>query len=281
MDFRQWQTGLVLVHFNTNSNKQRHQYLGIEYPQITAALVRAKLVRIWSWWRNWHFWHAAAAYETVLVPNSLSNAALFIVLTHLVMEVQQRDRFNGIWSNFVIVWWWITLSPWQIENCGICLFCMPPCYLKRLCFSTYHPCLSHSGQWEWSAKHWQAAKWNSARFWPESCTSCYSQSDDRRTLKLIGALLSDEPREAGLRELQVTYYPIPDKKSIGTTMGHVEICIVLKRSHRDDVEDDQNTVFEFTDEYVAVKVNLVRTEIYMNWQPFDGELAHVWTAGAV
>uniref|UniRef100_A0A7S2Y450 Protein kinase domain-containing protein n=1 Tax=Entomoneis paludosa TaxID=265537 RepID=A0A7S2Y450_9STRA len=88
--------------------------------------------------------------------------------------------------------------------------------------------------------------------------------------RLANVLLSDEPRKAGVREL--AYYPIPHKKPIKTIMGHVEICVVLKRCQKDEdtsleedddeevfvVEEDEDVVFELTEEYVAVKVNFDR-----------------------
>ena len=84
--------------------------------------------------------------------------------------------------------------------------------------------------------------------------------------RLSNVLLSDEPKRVGERE--EAYYPIPHKKNIKTIMGHVEICVVLRRCLRDDedtsadeeedvyvVEEDEDVVFELTDEHVAVKVN--------------------------
>lgn len=84
--------------------------------------------------------------------------------------------------------------------------------------------------------------------------------------RLSNVLISEEPRRAGTQEL--AYYPIPHKKPIKTIMGHVEICVVLKRCTRnpedssgDDeeevyvVEEEEDVVFELTEQCVAVKVN--------------------------
>lgn len=96
---------------------------------------------------------------------------------------------------------------------------------------------------------------------------CYIPSTGQHE-RLSNVLLSDEPRKMGVREL--AYYPIPHKKAIKTIMGHVEICVVLKRCLKDEdtsqeeddegeevyvIEEEEDVVFELTEEYVAVKVN--------------------------
>jgi serine/threonine protein kinase len=70
------------------------------------------------------------------------------------------------------------------------------------------------------------------------------------------------------RSLNLAYWSIPHKQPIKTIMGHVQICLVLKRSRSeassdseegsendDESDDDDDIVFSFTDQYVAIKVN--------------------------
>ena len=71
-----------------------------------------------------------------------------------------------------------------------------------------------------------------------------------------------------LTKLKQAYWPVPQKSTIKTIMGHVEICLILERcitqkeddddeSFDDESEDDEEIVFELTDRMVAVKVNYV------------------------
>lgn len=68
--------------------------------------------------------------------------------------------------------------------------------------------------------------------------------------------------------LKQAYWPVPQKSTIKTIMGHVEICLLLVRSvrQREDDDDDESfdenedseeeeIVFELTSRMVAVKVN--------------------------
>ena len=77
--------------------------------------------------------------------------------------------------------------------------------------------------------------------------------------------------EGGLHHVQRAYWSVPYKEPIKTIMGHVQICVVLRRlakdqddddsendSENDDEdggEDDEDIVFQMTEEYVAIKVN--------------------------
>eukprot|EP00521_Asterionellopsis_glacialis_P016723 CAMPEP_0195300208 /NCGR_PEP_ID=MMETSP0707-20130614/26956_1 /TAXON_ID=33640 /ORGANISM="Asterionellopsis glacialis, Strain CCMP134" /LENGTH=457 /DNA_ID=CAMNT_0040362837 /DNA_START=159 /DNA_END=1532 /DNA_ORIENTATION=+ len=72
--------------------------------------------------------------------------------------------------------------------------------------------------------------------------------------------------DEGLSRVERAYRKIPEKPTIDTIMGHVEICNVLRRSGSDrmsdaddsDTDDDgesEDIVFEMTDQLVAVKVN--------------------------
>jgi hypothetical protein len=75
-----------------------------------------------------------------------------------------------------------------------------------------------------------------------------------------------------LNQLKQAYWPVPQKSTIKTIMGHVEICLILKRCIRqkddddesfdddsddDDDDDEDEIVFELTDQMVAVKVNYI------------------------
>jgi serine/threonine protein kinase len=70
-----------------------------------------------------------------------------------------------------------------------------------------------------------------------------------------------------LSKLKHAYWPVPQKSTIKTIMGHVEICLMLERCIRQKDEDDESIdesdeedeeiVFELTDKMVAVKVNYV------------------------
>jgi len=78
--------------------------------------------------------------------------------------------------------------------------------------------------------------------------------------------------ERALSRVREAYWPIPHKQTIGTIMGHVEICHVLRGpaasdhhesefdSNSDDDDDSEtgDVVFELTNERVAVKVNYGR-----------------------
>jgi len=76
--------------------------------------------------------------------------------------------------------------------------------------------------------------------------------------------------ERALSRVRQAYWPIPDKATISTIMGHVEICYVLTRSTddndgslSDDSDDssydgDDDVVFILTQKFVAVKVNYDR-----------------------
>lgn len=69
------------------------------------------------------------------------------------------------------------------------------------------------------------------------------------------------------RSLNIAYWSIPHKEPIKTIMGHVQICLVLKRCASDadsedeesenevSSDDEEDVVFQFTKEYVAIKVN--------------------------
>jgi len=72
--------------------------------------------------------------------------------------------------------------------------------------------------------------------------------------------------DEGLHRVERAYRRIPEKPTIDTIMGHVEICNVLTRSRSDKMSDDEDSdtdddgedediVFDMTDELVAVKVN--------------------------
>lgn len=86
-----------------------------------------------------------------------------------------------------------------------------------------------------------------------------------------------ETPERALSRVQQAYWPIPSKQRIKTIMGHVEICYIVKRapaeattrlsddSYDDDDSDsdsscyeDEDIVFQWTPEKVAVKVNYAR-----------------------
>ena len=74
--------------------------------------------------------------------------------------------------------------------------------------------------------------------------------------------------DGGLNRVRQAYWPLPNKQRINTIMGHVEICIVLKRCTKDVFSDESSSdsessmedgeediVFQVTNQYVAVKVN--------------------------
>lgn len=86
------------------------------------------------------------------------------------------------------------------------------------------------------------------------------------------ALFRDYSRERGggdegLHNVERAYWRVPYKEPISTIMGHVEICMVLTRCPRVadsdgedndddcDASDDEDIVFQITNEHVAVKVN--------------------------
>lgn len=74
-----------------------------------------------------------------------------------------------------------------------------------------------------------------------------------------------------LKLLTTAYWNIPHKEPITTIMGHVQMCVVLRRCAAerdsedeedasenecsDDDDDDEDIVFQLTSEYVAIKVN--------------------------
>ncbi len=77
--------------------------------------------------------------------------------------------------------------------------------------------------------------------------------------------------ERALSRVRQAYWPIPNKATIATIMGHVEICYVLSRSSEDNdncslsedsddssFEGDDDVVFTLTRKLVAVKVNYGR-----------------------
>jgi len=114
---------------------------------------------------------------------------------------------------------------------------------------------------------------------------CYNpKTQDHEMAKNV--LFRDFSREFEDGDARVTqaYWPVPYKKPIRTIMGHVEICLILKRctgkdntigssssmsikntstdtpqfddSSSDEEEDEEDDIiFELTDEMVAVKVN--------------------------
>jgi Protein kinase domain len=101
---------------------------------------------------------------------------------------------------------------------------------------------------------------------------CYNpKTQDHEMAKNV--LFRDFSREFEDGDARVTraYWPVPFKKPIKTIMGHVEICLVLKRctkqqkvdsapfgddsSSEDDDGDEDDIIFELTEEMVAVKVN--------------------------
>ena len=103
---------------------------------------------------------------------------------------------------------------------------------------------------------------------------CYNEQ--RQTHDVArGVLFRDFSREYGdpdgaLGRVKEAYWPLPYKEKIKTIMGHVEICLLLKRctsdsddslsdeSSNDDSSnagEDEDIVFEMTSQYVAVKVN--------------------------
>jgi hypothetical protein len=69
-----------------------------------------------------------------------------------------------------------------------------------------------------------------------------------------------------LQLLTTAYWTIPHKEPIKTIMGHVQICVVLRRcaaehdsdddeASENECSDDGDIVFQLTSEYVAIKVN--------------------------
>lgn len=71
-----------------------------------------------------------------------------------------------------------------------------------------------------------------------------------------------------LKTLTVAYWSVPGKEYIKTIMGYVQICHVLRRCTTDESEsesendseiEDDDIVFQLTDQYVAVKVNNCKT----------------------
>lgn len=67
-----------------------------------------------------------------------------------------------------------------------------------------------------------------------------------------------------LQRLTTAYWSIPHKEPIKTIMGHVQICLVLRRCRSENDSDDdsenedsdeEDIVFQLTKEYVAIKVN--------------------------
>jgi len=77
-----------------------------------------------------------------------------------------------------------------------------------------------------------------------------------------------EAKNVLIQDYSTAYWPIPDKKTIRTIMGHVEICQVLTRSSDDDDEEDGEIVFLLTTEMVAVKVYF-----YNKMSEYQGRLA--------
>lgn len=106
---------------------------------------------------------------------------------------------------------------------------------------------------------------------------CYNPKTQNHEMAK-NVLFRDYSREFEDGDGRVTcaYWPVPLKKPIRTIMGHVEICMVLRRStgqgcdnttsqlqdNDDDsssssegLDDEDDIIFELTDEMVAVKVN--------------------------
>lgn len=102
---------------------------------------------------------------------------------------------------------------------------------------------------------------------------CESTGEHR---KANNVLFRDYSRDFGgsheraLSRVRQAYWPIPNKATISTIMGHVEICYVLTKSTddndgslSDDSDDssydgDDDVVFILTQKFVAVKVNYGR-----------------------
>lgn len=100
---------------------------------------------------------------------------------------------------------------------------------------------------------------------------CYNpRTQDHEMAKNV--LFRDFSREFEDGDARVThaYWPVPFKKPIRTIMGHVEICMVLTRgtnraddnnnnfddsSSSSEGDEDEDIIFELSDEMVAVKVN--------------------------
>jgi len=72
-----------------------------------------------------------------------------------------------------------------------------------------------------------------------------------------------------LKSLSLAYWNVPHKEPIKTIMGYVQICHILRRCASDESEssesendseiEDDDIVFQLTDQYVAVKVNNCKT----------------------
>lgn len=92
----------------------------------------------------------------------------------------------------------------------------------------------------------------------------------KKHIEAKNVLFRDFSREYGdadgaLCRVKQAYWPLPHKEKIKTIMGHVEICIVLSRSIREQSDGEESSdeetsveediVFEVTTKYVAVKVN--------------------------
>ena len=96
---------------------------------------------------------------------------------------------------------------------------------------------------------------------------CYNpKTQDHEMAKNV--LFRDFSREFEDGDARVTqaYWPLPYKKPIRTIMGHVEICMVLTRGTNNqdgnnfedsssEEDEDEDIIFELTEEMVAVKVN--------------------------
>lgn len=91
--------------------------------------------------------------------------------------------------------------------------------------------------------------------------SCYNNRSGK--FEMVSNVLMKDPDRYDSPP-KFAYVPVPFKDPIQTIMGHVEICRVLKRCEREsnDLDEDEESmvededlVFEWTDQRVAVKVN--------------------------
>jgi serine/threonine protein kinase len=97
---------------------------------------------------------------------------------------------------------------------------------------------------------------------------CYNSSTEEHEV-VENVLIRDVAGGGSSRSVRQAYWKIPYKEPIQTIMGHVEMCRVLVRLPRDEGEttddssqefggydeDEEDIVFQWTDQSVAVKVN--------------------------
>lgn len=96
---------------------------------------------------------------------------------------------------------------------------------------------------------------------------CYNPRT-QRFIRADNVLFRDYSRDFGdddsaLQRVEQGYWPIPQKGTIKTIMGFVQIHVILKRCPRERDDDDcssdeesqEDIVFQVTKDYVAIKVN--------------------------